>query len=149
MNARAPARPGRTSAVVALLLAAQLAAAGLLLRATAGGVWLLGHPLGGVCWFRRLTGLACPTCGMTRSIVLTLHGRLATALRLNLAGPAWVAAVATLAAALLWLAWRERRHGAEAVAAARRRVRWIATAQAAAFALLLAANWILALADRG
>jgi hypothetical protein len=29
-----------------------------------------------VCAFRRLTGLPCPGCGLTRSWVLTAHGRL-------------------------------------------------------------------------
>jgi hypothetical protein len=144
-----PARPGIASAAVGMLLLAQIAAAALLLRASQDGVWLLGHPIGGVCLFRRLTGLPCPACGMTRSIVLTLNGHLGAALRLNLAGPVWVLAVATIAAALLWLAWRERHRGADRAAAARRRVRLLAVAQGAVFGLMLAANWICEVAGRG
>jgi hypothetical protein len=128
---------------------AQIAAVAVLLRASQDGVWLLGHPLGGVCFFRRLTGLPCPTCGMTRSIVLTLDGHLGTALRLNLAGPVWVLAVATLAVALLWLAWRERAQGVDRSALARRLVRLLALAQGALFGVALASNWIWALRVRG
>src|ERR1700690_1487684 len=144
-----PTRPGLVSAAVGTLLAAQIAAVGILLRASQDGVWLLGHRLGGVCWFQRLTGVPCPTCGMTRSIVLTLNGHLGTALRLNLAGPGWVLAVATLAVALLWLAWRERARGVDRSTGARRRVRLLALVQGAAFGLALATNWIWALRARG
>jgi len=54
-------RPGLASAALGTLLLAQIAAVGILLRASQDGVWLLGHPLGGVCWFQRLTGVPCPT----------------------------------------------------------------------------------------
>lgn len=144
-----PTRPGNASAALGTLLAAQIAAVGILLRASQDGVWLLGHPVGGVCWFQRLTGVPCPTCGMTRSIVLTLNGHLGTALRLNLAGPVWVLAVATLAVALLWLAWRERARGVDPSAPARRRVRLLALVQGAIFGVALATNWIWALRGRG
>jgi len=148
MAMQQPARPGIASAAVGMLMLAQIAVVGLLLRASADRVWLLGHPIGGVCLFRRLTGLPCPACGMTRSIVLTLNGHLGTALRLNLAGPVWVLAVATIAAALLWLAWRERHRGADRAAAARRGVRLLAVAEGAVFGAMLATNWIWALAGQ-
>ncbi len=144
-----PTRPGTASAVLGMLLLAQIAAVGILLRASQDGVWILGHPVGGVCLFQRLTGVPCPTCGMTRSIVLTLNGHLWTALRLNLAGPVWVLAVATLAVALLWLAWCERARGTDQSTVARRRVRLLALAQGAAFGVALATNWIWVLRVRG
>jgi len=143
-----PTRPGTASAALGTLMLAQIAAVGILLRASQDGVWLLGHRLGGVCWFQLLTGVPCPSCGMTRSIVLTLDGHLGTALRLNLAGPVWVLAVATLAVALLWLAWRERVRGVDRSALARRRVRLLAMAQGAVFVVALATNWIWVLRGR-
>lgn len=149
MRMERPARPGFAGAAVAALMLAQIAAASILLRASQDEVWLLGHRLGGMCLFRQLTGLPCPMCGMTRSVVLTLSGHLGAALRLNLAGPVWVLAVATVAGGLLWLAWRERGQTAERSAVARRRVRLLAVAQGAVFGVMLAANWICALAAHG
>ena len=40
-----------------------------------------------VCAFRRLTGLPCPGCGLTRSWVLTAHGRLGQASSRHPFGP--------------------------------------------------------------
>ena len=46
-------------------------------------VWLAsGLPWPG-CWFRRLTGTPCPTCGATRTALSLVHGDLATAWRHN------------------------------------------------------------------
>ena len=35
------------------------------------------------CWFRQLTGLPCPTCGATRSVLSLVHGNLAEAIGHN------------------------------------------------------------------
>ncbi|AKU18607.1 hypothetical protein VV02_03565 [Luteipulveratus mongoliensis] len=40
-----------------------------------------------LCPFRRLTGLPCPTCGLTRSWVATAHGDLHTAFQEHILGP--------------------------------------------------------------
>lgn len=63
---------------------AGLAALGLLLAALglyrwgpSGAGWLPG------CLFHRITGLACPGCGMTRATCAALHGRFGEALRFN------------------------------------------------------------------
>jgi hypothetical protein len=50
-----------------------------------------GPPL---CPFRLLTGLPCPGCGLTRSVVCTLHGDLASAMMFHPLGPLVVAALA-------------------------------------------------------
>ncbi len=144
-----PAKPGVAAALAAVLLLAQIAWAGLLLRASQDRVFFFGIPVGGVCLFRQITGLPCPACGMTRSIVLTLHGHAATALRLNLAGPLWVLAVVSIAGALLWLAWRQRSASAAQAEAAKRRVWKLALVQGAVVVVLLATNWIHALLWRG
>jgi hypothetical protein len=143
------ARPGSAAAAVALLMLLQLAMAGLLLRASGEGVSFAGIPIGGACLFRQSTGLPCPTCGMTRSVVLSLHGHLWTALRLNPAGPLWVLAVAVIAAALLWLGWRQRSaRTPETQAAARRLVRVLALAHGGAVGVVLALHWIQAVLTR-
>jgi hypothetical protein len=137
------AKPGFAPLAAAVFLLAQLAAAATLLQATEEGVSLAGIPLGGACLFRRLTGLPCPTCGMTRSVVLSLHGHLAAALRVNPAGVFWVAAVAAIAAALLWLGWRQR------TVVASRRVRTLALAQGVSVGVVLALHWIHVLLVHG
>lgn len=55
-----------------------------------GYTWLLVnmlYPVGtshlGICIFKRLSGLPCPSCGSTRSAILALHGSLTEALLLN------------------------------------------------------------------
>ena len=47
-------------------------------------VWrLTRHPVGSLCLFRRVTGLRCPGCGMTRSVSLMAHGHPVLATRRN------------------------------------------------------------------
>ena len=47
------------------------------------------------CVFRELTGIPCPTCGLTRSLALAVRGKLAPSFRQHLLGP-------PLLALLLW-----------------------------------------------
>jgi hypothetical protein len=62
----------------------------LLPPALTGYLWLKGlHPQlpGFSCPLRALTGIPCPTCFLTRSTALALHGDLADAVRLHAFGP--------------------------------------------------------------
>jgi hypothetical protein len=79
-------------------------AAGLLL---AGGAVLplAGDGAGVPCPLRTLTGVPCPLCGMTTSVVATLHGHLGEALAAN---PVGVLAVLVAAAAVFGPAVRIR-----------------------------------------
>ena len=49
------------------------------------------------CGFLRITGLPCPTCGMTRSVVATAHLDFPRAFAVNALGPALLGT-----AALIW-----------------------------------------------
>jgi hypothetical protein len=87
----------------------RLREAGFLLPATlTAGLWLKGwHPwLPGLsCPLRRLTGVPCPTCFLTRATSAALTGDWPTAVRLHAFGP-------VVAIALVWwsiLAIRQRR----------------------------------------
>lgn len=57
-----------------------LALAAYQLRQDGGAGWMPG------CFFRKLTDLECPGCGMTRATYAVLHGRFADAFRLNPVG---------------------------------------------------------------
>jgi hypothetical protein len=62
----------------------RIGAAGLV---AAAGVWPLlpvHPPL--ACPLRRLTGIPCPLCGMTRACVAAVHGHVGTSLAFNPAG---------------------------------------------------------------
>ncbi len=105
-------RPGVAAAAVGAAMLAQAALARLLLAADEVRVYVLGHPVDWVCGLRSRFGLPCPTCGLTRSLVLSLHGEVGPAWRLAPAGPVVVFGGLALAAALLVLAgtqWRAAR----------------------------------------
>ena len=57
-----------------------LAVAAYALRETGGGGWMPG------CFFRKVTGLECPGCGMTRASHAFLNGRIGEAFHLNPVG---------------------------------------------------------------
>ncbi|MBB4136022.1 DUF2752 domain-containing protein [Gordonia humi] len=63
-----------------------------------------------LCPFRRLTGLPCPGCGLTRSFVYTMHGDLPAAFAAHAFGPPLVAF--SLVAAVTAVVRRRRGHGA-------------------------------------
>jgi hypothetical protein len=61
----------------------------ILFLSVIGYVWLfwnysnavnVGTPL---CFFRKITGLPCPSCGITHSIVALMHGNLLDAIKAN------------------------------------------------------------------
>jgi hypothetical protein len=68
------------------------------LREDGGAGWMPG------CFFRRITGLECPGCGMTRATHAVLHGRFAEAFRLNPVGVV-LFPLAMLGLALELFAW--------------------------------------------
>ena len=62
-----------------------------------------GNPFAPGCSFYRLTGLYCPTCGMTRAMHHALHGRFGQAFSLN---AFWPAIMLFLCASLgMWFFW--------------------------------------------
>jgi len=80
-------------------------AARLALRADEVRVYILGHPIAWQCAMRRI-GLPCPTCGMTRSMVLALNGDIARAWHVAPGGPVLAAGVLAMALVLLFSAFR-------------------------------------------
>jgi hypothetical protein len=134
-------RPGTAAGVAGAAMIAQAAAARLILRADDAYVYVLGRPIRWACALKSRTGLPCPTCGMTRSLVLSLHGEWARAWRLMPAGPVALAGLLTLGAALLALAVVERRGGRKAKALAQACIRRGALIYAGAAAIVWIAGW--------
>jgi hypothetical protein len=85
------------------LIAIDLLVGRVFLSGGENGVAIAGRRLDWVCAFRRQTGLPCPTCGVTRSIVLAIHGEWSRAWHMSPGGVAFVAGLMAAAAALLGL----------------------------------------------
>ncbi len=54
----------------------------------APGISLLGTPLNHTCVLKTISGIDCPLCGITRSMVCLGHGRLGSAIAFHPLGPA-------------------------------------------------------------
>ncbi|HEX8456297.1 MAG TPA: DUF2752 domain-containing protein [Pyrinomonadaceae bacterium] len=137
--------PGLVGACVLLQLA--------LLRALAsvveGRVHVAGRELPWECWFKRRFDVPCPTCGMTRSVLLTLHGQWSAAWGLNPAGLFLVCGLASLGLALVFLALYRRRRTPRASGALQRRIRIATKVYAHALVLVLVAHWLAEMANLG
>lgn len=99
------ARGRIVDALVGLIAASTLALAGTLTAAGEAVAFPGGGTLGPMCWLHEAFGVACPFCGMTRSIVALLDGDVGPAFRFHPAGllvAGWllVAAVWMIAAAV-------------------------------------------------
>lgn len=97
-------RPGMPPAVAGLAILLQAAMARITLQADEARVYVLGHPLNWACSFHERFGLPCPTCGLTRSVILTLHGQLARAWHIAPGGPALTLGVLFVAVGVVLLA---------------------------------------------
>jgi hypothetical protein len=80
-------------------------AARLSLTADDARVYVFGRPITWECAMRRI-GLPCPTCGMTRSVVMALHGEIGRAWHMAPGGPVLAAGLLILAAMLLGSTFR-------------------------------------------
>ncbi len=74
-------------------------AARFTLSADDARVYVLGHAIPWECAMRK-AGLPCPTCGMTRSLVMALHGQIGRAWHMAPGGPVLLAGVLLAAVAL-------------------------------------------------
>ena len=86
---RHAARPDPLYHVILLAMCCGVLAMALLLSVRGGTqvmVPLLGIPLPELCMTRRIWGLECPGCGMTRCFISLAHGELAAAWSYNPAG---------------------------------------------------------------
>jgi len=106
--------------------------------------YVLGHRIDYVCPAKQRLGVPCPTCGLTRGFVLTVHGRIRQGWRMSPAGP--LAATGILSAGLLFLILGalQRRQLHVQIASMRRWVRAGAVLYASGGAVVWMTAWISA-----
>jgi len=107
---------------------------------------LIGHAFGAECAFRLRFGIPCPNCGMTRAVIVALHGEWLRAWRIAPGGPALVAGTLASAATLIALGIVRMRGGAPLVAKAGRQAPRIVYLCAALVLIIWFAGWIGAVA---
>lgn len=117
-------RPGFIAGLLAVMLLTELAAARLLLDADREGVTVAGVPWRNACAFKQRFGIPCPGCGMTRSVILTLHADVSTAVELNPGGPVIVFGLLYFSAAMIVLAVRQNVRPSREPVAAKRFIQW-------------------------
>ena len=127
---------------IGALLLLQLAVLRALASVGDGRVFVAGREFGWECGFKRLFGFPCPTCGLTRSVIHTLHGQFGEAWQLNPAGLLLVSGLILLAPALLFLSVQRRRLTPAASGALHRRIRIATKVYAHLLVALLFAHWI-------
>lgn len=131
------------AAGAALVVAAFVTRA--LAAATPAAVYFNGRELDWACSVRQQFGVPCPACGLTRSVLLTLHGHLGAALEVNPGGPLVVLGVALLAALMFALAFPRRPPAAREFDRLVRRLVLAASAYGCLTAVVLLAHWVRAL----
>jgi hypothetical protein len=99
------ARANPVALISGVVLLMDAVAARLALSADDARVYVFGHAIGWECAMRR-AGLPCPTCGLTRSMVMALHGEFARAWHMAPGGP--VLLVGALLAAAAMITWAAR-----------------------------------------
>ena len=140
-------RAGSAPGLVGALLLAQLALVRALASATSERAYLFGRELHWDCWFKQRLGFPCPTCGMTRSVLLSLHGQLREAAGLNPAGPLLVIGLVLFSLALIFLMFYRQGHPSLAAGTVHRRIRLGASAYGSLLIVVLFAHWISEIAS--
>ncbi len=142
-------RPGFVPIMVGIMLMAELALAAALLSADRYSVAFAGIPIGVACAFKQHFGIPCPGCGMTRSLILSLHGNFTDAADLNPAGPVAIAGLFYFSAAMLWLGFRQqgllRSNESARLDRTERRIRLTTAVAGVALIVTAAGHWLLSL----
>jgi hypothetical protein len=135
-------RAGSAPGLVGALLLLQLGLVRAFASATTERAYLAGHALNWGCWFRDHFGIPCPTCGMTRSVLLSLQGQFTEAARLNPAGPLLVVGLVALSLSLIFLMFYRQGHASLAAGAVHRRIRIGASVYGSLLVVVLFAHWV-------
>jgi hypothetical protein len=105
-------------------------------------VYFFGRRINIVCAARQRWGVPCPTCGLTRGFVLTVHGSVSEAWRLSPTGPLAVGGILGMGIALLGFSCFERRRTPAQLAGMKRWVQTGALAYGGLATLIWISSWI-------
>ena len=141
---RAGSAPGLSGALLLL----QLAIVRLFASATTERAYLFGRELHWDCWIKQRFGVPCPTCGMTRSVLLSLQGQFGEAAALNPAGLLLVFGLVLFSLALIFLMFYRERRTSLAAGAMHRRIRLGASVYGSLLVVVLFAHWLGEIAAR-
>jgi cbb3-type cytochrome oxidase subunit 3 len=141
-------RAGSAPGLVGALLLLQLAVVRAFASATTERAYLFGRELHWGCWFKQRFGFPCPTCGMTRSVLLSLQGQFTEAAQLNPAGLLLVIGLVLFSLALIFLMFYRQRHTRFDAGALHRRIRLTASAYGSLLVIVLFAHWLAEIAAR-
>jgi hypothetical protein len=103
------AKPGFTAGFVGLAFPLPLLLLRLVATADLNYVYFLGRELHWGCWFKERFGFPCPGCGMTRSVVLAVHGNFGAAWQMNPTGVLGATGLMLFSLTMLWLMFQQRR----------------------------------------
>ena len=134
--------------LVGALLLVQLVLIRSLASATSERVYVFGRELHWECWFRQQFNFPCPTCGLTRGVLLTLHGHVGAAWQLNPAGPLLVSGLLLLGLALIFLMLYRQKQMPASSGAWHRRIRIATKIYAHLLIMVLFVHWIIEIALR-
>jgi hypothetical protein len=141
-------RAGSAPGLVGALLLLQLAILRAVASATPERAYLFGRELHWDCWFKQRLGFPCPTCGMTRSVLLSLHGQFTEAAHVNPAGLLLALGLVLLGLSLIFLMFYRERRTSLAAGAVHRRIRLGASVYGSLLVVVLFAHWLAEIASR-
>ena len=138
-------RPGLAAIIVGTLLLSEVLFLRVAFSADLDHVYFAGEQLSTACSFKEKFSVPCPTCGMTRSIVLAAQGDLRSASRVNPAGAVGMVGVILFILTMFGLAILQRRKPHRKTRSLERRITTWTLAYAALTILVLLGHWLMAL----
>lgn len=142
MTRRLTSRAGFTAALLGAMLLAELVVTNVLFTADRDLVYFLGSSIHYVCSARAHYGVPCPTCGLTRGFVLTVHGEPGEAWRLSPTGPLTVFGMLAMSVMLMIYAVLQQAGKDRALGSMRRFVQAAAVTYGSVATVIWASTWI-------
>lgn len=139
---RLMSRRGATPGIVGALLLLQLGLVCVFASASTNEVFVAGRELHWDCLFKQRFGFPCPTCGVTRSVLLALHGNFRQAFEINPAGTLFVIGMVLFSGAMFLLMLYQRLDKSSSAQSLQQKITFWTTAYAGLIVAVLVAHWM-------